>query len=253
MSVAIKASVAGLLVVGTASGGYLIYESTRERVYLLKDMKGFSTSYANTTFGGKYGRYLLDPAYNKSGWEDAHKRLSSAKSEEFNGSGKVTEAHSTSTATALNKVCEVAFKKTYSDISSKANYLSDIWTYCSILKSEPKLVSSTEKSYSGKFGGKDGIKDNLVSVSDADKAANESFWNLRNKEFFDEISSESIGSLAQGSIFVDLYRKENRNKDVDNIREACKSAYGTTDSETDKVTDQDLKLFCYLVPEKQVN
>ncbi|WP_216083305.1 hypothetical protein, partial [Candidatus Mycoplasma haematohominis] len=78
MSALIKAGAAVLVLSGFAGGGYLIYDSTLKVVYPLSSLDGFATKYKNTTFGGKYGRYMLDPARNKNAWNEAYKRWSSS-------------------------------------------------------------------------------------------------------------------------------------------------------------------------------
>ncbi|GCE63523.1 hypothetical protein [Candidatus Mycoplasma haematohominis] len=266
---AAKAGIALVVLASTSVGGYYLFNSNTKEVkqtFVLasKVKTDLDRSYTTEKFGNVYSIYMVDPnnEKNKWWWEAVYEAFksdvsgSSEKSKfstEFQNVSAIDQAYSKSSndTKALNQVCEVAFQKTKTDVSSttKPNYEDNVWTYCSILRSHPKVIpDSVDAAYTGKNG--ETHKGKAVSVSAEDDEANKSFWDLRNKEFFDIVSSKSSGNSSKGSIFKSLYgKKSDVRGDEDTVKKACEGAYGKVSSENTEASQEDIKRFCYLVPE----
>ncbi|WP_216083696.1 hypothetical protein [Candidatus Mycoplasma haematohominis] len=266
---AAKAGIALVVLASTSVGGYYLFNSNTKEVkqaFVLasKVKKDLDSAYPSGKFGNDYSIYMIDPnnEKNKWWWEEVYEAFksdvsgSSATSKfstEFQNVSAIDQAYSKkdTDTKALNQVCEVAFKKSKDEVtaSTKPNYEDNVWTYCSILRSKPKVIpSSGDTTYTGKNG--ETHKGKAVSVSTEDDGANKSFWDLRNKEFFDIVSSKSSGDLAKGSIFKTLYGKKNDVRgSEDTVKKVCQDAYGKGSSENNEASEEDIKRFCYLVPD----
>ncbi|WP_216083333.1 hypothetical protein [Candidatus Mycoplasma haematohominis] len=240
-------------------GGYLAYDNLIDTgIRVLVDSGKFKETYKDTNlFGAKYGRYLVDPesSKNKEWWSGAFGRWSTFKVQDGSAS-KLNDAFKNdekvkrgfgSVETDLNKVCEVAYKKSETDIknTSNTNYEDNVWQFCSLLEGKPKFIGDNE--YTNQVG-KD-HKDKAVSVTSTDKQ-NNSFWDLRNKEFFGNRNAAFKGDKSSnGTVFRDLLEGKNN---VDTVKAACKKAYETdktNGTSTPTELENDIKKFCYLVPE----
>ncbi|WP_216083702.1 hypothetical protein [Candidatus Mycoplasma haematohominis] len=161
MSVAKVASAAALATGVLCGGGYLIYDNLIDtETRLLAYSSDFEKTYADeNSFGRKYGIYLLDPdsSKNKDVWSALFNKWSKNKATEDASryssfkKDKIDKSFGTDNKT-LNQVCKNSFKET--DFSSKDHYEENIWTFCSIFEAKPKMVSSSETTYSNKFGTK---------------------------------------------------------------------------------------------------
>ncbi|WP_216083450.1 hypothetical protein, partial [Candidatus Mycoplasma haematohominis] len=152
-----------------------------------------------------------------------------------------------SEATSLNKVCDVAFNQQRTNWSVKLNYEDNVWVYCSIVGAKYTFVFN---EYDNKFGSKPEHKNKILSVKSGD---NEAFWEERNEQFFGEAGKDGLGVKAsEDSEFAKLYEKKNSRGVDDTIKKKCEVAYSFAISETSgtpKVKDEDIKRFCYLIPE----
>ncbi|WP_216083612.1 hypothetical protein [Candidatus Mycoplasma haematohominis] len=258
MSVAKVASAAALATGVLGGGGYLIYDNLIDtETRLLAYSSDFEKTYTDAnSFGRKYGIYLLDPdsSKNKDVWSALFNKWSKDKETKDNNryeNFKKTKIDKSFGADnkALNQVCKSSFKE--ANFNNKDKYEENIWAFCSIFEAKPKMVSSSETTYSNKFGTKAEHNGKLVSVKSEDDTSNNSFWDRRNKEFFGEVRYGNLGSKASNeSIFKTLYNKKDRGAN-DTVKKTCEIAYSTTTtSPSNKFTDADLKLFCYLIPEK---
>ncbi|WP_216083566.1 hypothetical protein [Candidatus Mycoplasma haematohominis] len=250
-------------------GGYLTYDLLN-RDYspkVLGDLENsvFTSRYSSTTFfAHKYKKYLVDPedSRNRWWWEERYQNLKDAIADSSKNikldevfyktnENKVTVAFGNA-ATSLNKVCGVVFGEDESNWSSSPNKKSNVWTYCSILKEEPKLISTTDGFETGKFGGDTNHHNKAVSAK-PNEEFNKEFWDLRNREFFGESGKDGTGNNAsEKSLFKELYAKKPKRGDSDNIKSVCHEAYDQHKSQGEtepKVKDEDIKRFCYLVPE----
>ncbi|GCE63484.1 hypothetical protein MHSWG343_04810 [Candidatus Mycoplasma haematohominis] len=264
---AAKGGIALVVVASSVTGGYFLFNpGTKEKkhVSVLSSLHNLQSTYGSGKFGNTYSIYMVDPNNEKNEWwwKEVYADFKSFSegssnggklSEEFkNTTEKIKSAYSKTKAgegsKALNQVCEVAFKDAKNNWGSKTNYEDNVWTYCSILRSHPKVIPSSDTTYDNQKGSSH--KDKAVSVLDKDNEANKSFWDLRNKEFFGEVTSKSVGSSGQISIFKDLFKKDKKTRTAnDNIKKACEDAYKLATSENDQATDVDIKKFCYLIPE----
>ncbi|GCE63659.1 hypothetical protein [Candidatus Mycoplasma haematohominis] len=263
---AIKAAAAAAF--GTAilgGGGYLIWDS-----FTHSDIKYLNTDgYGDNTFGKKHAIYLIDPYHhrNKSVWEKSFDRWDIAQrktppsptlSTEF-GVGKFEKGYVSKregNSKVLNLACEDAFKVEDSSLTSQRR--TNTWIYCSVFGVEPKLVSSEtgqDSVYKDKHGGKTDFKGKLVEVKEGNNYINAEFWKRRDEEFFDSIKLEKASGekSSDGSIFRILYDKKNQQRgDSDTVKHTCEKAYNKAITGGDasiKFTDEDIKRFCYLVPE----
>ncbi|WP_216083266.1 hypothetical protein [Candidatus Mycoplasma haematohominis] len=263
MSVLKTVGIVGLGTAVTGGGGYLIYDN-----FIDIGVKTLKTKdYEEGSFGRKYGMYLLDPANKKNAeeWNKAFERWdknqqqtspSPSLSTEF-AKNKFTKGYAKTGEEgedkALNKTCGDFFKEENYD-SWAANKKTNVWTYCSILKSEPKLVPTTGHSYTGKFGGESTFSGKLVAVKEGNKNVNEDFWRRRNQEFFGEVESDFSGAKAsKGSIFETLYNDRHaprREKEIKNICEESYEKLVNNGNANVKFTNTDIKQFCYLIPER---
>ncbi|GCE63512.1 hypothetical protein [Candidatus Mycoplasma haematohominis] len=247
------ASAVSVVVLG--GGGYLVYDNLIDTYIRTLD----TTGYGNDTFGKKYGRYLLDPnSYKNKGrwskeydsWRVYKTQSTNSLSSEFQDDTKVDKSYSNSQEErALNRVCEVAFKAQVTEVenSSKSNYDDNVWMFCSLLDAKPVFINQSDAEYSGKLGQVVTYKDKAMSSKKptGTNDTNASFWDLRNKEFF-ELGWGS--NAANDSIFKTLYdqRGSLTDKENNNVRKKCEEAYK---KDTNSPEKDDIKKFCYLIPE----
>ncbi|GCE64013.1 hypothetical protein MHSWG343_10210 [Candidatus Mycoplasma haematohominis] len=246
-------------------GGYFAWD-----YFIDTEIRSLDNSkYEENTFGKRYGIYLLDPfnRKNKDAWEALFNKWNTDKdktrpspqlSNEFQ-KGKIDKGYSNKEGEedkSLNKVCKTIFEQAESQVTNDKK--TNTWTYCSLLGEETKLISTTEKTeYNNKFGGKDEFQNKLVVVKKSGTTnANEAFWSRRNKEFFDEINLEDTSGkhASKDSIFATLYEKKHqqRREINDTVRDTCEKAYDkkiTGGDEKIKFTEEDIKRFCFLIPE----
>ncbi|GCE63463.1 hypothetical protein [Candidatus Mycoplasma haematohominis] len=266
IKLAVGASLGAAAVVG---GGYLTYDQLLKgnELILLERLNGTELvpKYGEaSSFASKYKKYLVDPenSKNKWWWDLSFKRLKEDikvedKKSKLNSifyvanEEKIKSAFG-SEATALSQVCWEAIKADAVGWDSQENKEANVWTYCSILSSKPKFISASDHSDNTKFGGDTKHHNKAASAKDNEED-NRMFWELREKEFFGEKGKEGTGhGLSQGSIFATLYGKKDAKEANDTVKKTCKTVYATTkptDSSSSNVTDEDIKKFCYLVPE----
>ncbi|WP_216083440.1 hypothetical protein, partial [Candidatus Mycoplasma haematohominis] len=254
--------VAAAAAFGTAilgGGGYLIWDSFSNLDVQYLNIDG----YGDNTFGKKHAIYLIDPYHhrNKSVWEksfdkwrEEHKKTSPATtfSTEF-GTGKFDKGYipeKENNSKALNVACEEAFKLADNNLTDQKR--KDVWIYCSVFGSEPKLVSDNSKqtTYKDKNGGKQDFQGKLVEVKEGNNYINAEFWKRRDEEFFYSIKLEKASGKksSDGSIFRVLYDKKNQQRgDSDTVKHTCEKAYNKAITGGDasiKFTDEDIKRFC---------
>ncbi|GCE63662.1 hypothetical protein [Candidatus Mycoplasma haematohominis] len=256
-----KVALALTVVASAVVGSYLLITlGTREvkEAFVLSSRDDLNGSYESGKFGNDYAIYMVDPdnEKNKWWWEESYKNLKSDISnsdkrsklyEAFYKGGveKVNLGFGT-TEDSLNKVCDVAFKKKPSDLSEE-HYGDNVWAYCSVVGAKYTFVADDD--YAGKFGSKLEHKNKILSVKNSD---NESFWAERNKQFFGRTGKDGSGADASaGSEFKKLYAKgvESNGEGVDSVKKKCEDAYDVVVSDTSIVKDEDIKRFCYLIPE----
>ncbi|GCE63510.1 hypothetical protein [Candidatus Mycoplasma haematohominis] len=263
---AAKGGIALVLLAATSTGGYFLFNSQTGEVkhpVVLSSRDNLTNSYAAEKFGNIYSIYMVDPnnEENKWWWEkvygDFQKDLTNDSkkaglSTEFT-SEKINKAYSSSSAnggnTALNQVCDVAFKKNSTELNNPANYENNVWAYCSIVNAKYKFVDIANAG--NKLISDAQHKNKAVSAENSD---NSSFWDKRNKEFFGEANKAGTGVKSSvGSIFETLYKSKSSTPSTsDNIKQKCQESYNlekTGSNTPPKATHEDIKKFCYLIPE----
>ncbi|WP_216083619.1 hypothetical protein [Candidatus Mycoplasma haematohominis] len=253
---------AGALLIGGTT--YVVYISVNvmPECDVLSSISGFGTTdkYENGKYGYSYGDYLVDPnklteSKNKDWWEWSYKSLKSHKPDTLSAKFRAVEvayqAEDSSPEKALNKVCDAAFKsdkvnvvKTISEPAIDKYKEEDVWKFCSISPNRQKPVSlsdskdNSEKSLvtdsSKETWGKQ-HKDGLISV---DTLSNQWFWDLKERKFKDEQDEANSQNVFK-----------NRKKNNKTVKETCSDAYRESFTEKTKVTETDLKKYCFL--EKQ--
>ncbi|WP_216083689.1 hypothetical protein [Candidatus Mycoplasma haematohominis] len=263
---AAKGGIVLVLLAATSTGGYFLFNSQTGEVkhpVVLSSRDNLTNFYAAEKFGNIYSIYMVDPnnEENKWWWEkvygDFQKDLiddnkKNGLSTEFT-KDKINKAYASSTenggSKALNQVCDVALKKTPTELKTPDNYENNVWTYCSIVNAKYKFVDIANAG--NKLISDTQHKNKAVSAENSD---NSSFWDRRNKEFFGEANKAGTGENAsKGSIFETLYKsKSSTSPTSDNIKQKCQESYNLEKTENNtplKATHEDIKKFCYLIPE----
>ncbi|GCE63466.1 hypothetical protein [Candidatus Mycoplasma haematohominis] len=282
----IKLAAAGtgaVIVGGTGLGLHFFVNSLEPVWYSLSSEAGFSDSYS-TNVGKDYGNYLVgvygdkgdEKNRNQKWWEWSYKQFqydaevlkeklskeffdSTTKKSKVSGAYKPSITVASADSKALNEVCQDIYKKGKEDVvpdnvedSDKSKLSRDMWKYCSHLGTRPVLLK--ENDYESKFIGST-HKDKAVSVKASGKdSSNDEFWRLRNDEFFGGKEDGKGNDASADGLFKVLYdkKKENTITSEDTVKKACEQAYSRDKSKKDegqKVNDDDIKKFCYLVPE----
>ncbi|GCE63541.1 hypothetical protein MHSWG343_05380 [Candidatus Mycoplasma haematohominis] len=260
MTLFVKVASALVFVAAASTGGYYLLSSGNDRVFVIKDKSSFNALYTEEMFGNDYSQYMVDPDRyeNKKWWEESFKKFKSASSSttlsnEFqvqNITLAYSDDESTTLIKSLNKACKAALLSNQTEIDKKANYEDNIWYFCSVINTRRKF--SSKDNYTSKVGGLEIYKNKTVSVKTENDKYNSSFWEVRNKEFFDEINSGYSGSMAsKDSIFSELYKKKLNRGEEDTIKKTCEKVYeaDSLDLEDPKMKDSDVALFCFLIPE----
>ncbi|GCE63543.1 hypothetical protein [Candidatus Mycoplasma haematohominis] len=269
-----KAAVVGggatVLTAGTSYGIYNAVSSDSMPVNFVVLSKDSTTFDGDTKIGNLYGDYLISPFgkdknNNQKWWEWSFRRwqedekgtkrtLSSSFAKDKIKSGYQPESKTTEDEQkSLNKVCKNVYEKTKTDITKensdsnndKENLRNDLWKYCSFFRETPKSIDEVEaKDYSvaDTYGKKYASK--LVGIK-----GNDTFWETRNKEFFEEVGkTSSILDATNDSLFKKLFdSKGGENKG--NIRETCKAAYFLKETKEDNklaATKDNVFKFCSL-------
>ncbi|GCE63487.1 hypothetical protein MHSWG343_04840 [Candidatus Mycoplasma haematohominis] len=266
MSLAAKGGIALVVVASSVTGGYFLFNpGTKEtkHVSVLSSLSNLNLAYESGKFGNDYSKYMVDPNNPDNEWwwnkvyanfveDTTNSEKNSKLSTEFKNVSTIDKAYAKSTDNnsnkALNQVCDAAFKDEESKWTSKNYYVENVWTYCSIFNKKYIFVNSS--SYTNKLGGDAQHKNKALSTNNSD---NQSLWDLRNKEFIGEGNKTGTGAISsEGSVFSELYAKRSTTLSDDSIKQTCQKAYdiltnaGTT---SPKATHEDIKKFCYLMPE----
>ncbi|GCE63056.1 hypothetical protein MHSWG343_00340 [Candidatus Mycoplasma haematohominis] len=263
---------AGAIGVGSAylagafeGSGSLEVEAEPANVLLSEDST-FSTYTTDSWIGKTYGRYLVAPigskavgdatANNEKWWKWSYERWQKdfklkkdSLSDEFKDESKVGSAFSaeSSSTTALNKVCEVVYKKDKNTITpadrtpdNKIKLKNDLFKYCSIL-GEMKTISEVgESNYNNSTKGKDETNaKKLVSVIGNDK-----FWEIRNEEFYANDNGAKSKSKATGG--SSKFKAKSAETPRPKIRDICGEAYNSQTSDTSEYPSGEVDIFCVL-------
>lgn len=228
------------------------------------------TDFANTytgKVGEKYGMYFIGviDSNNQKWWEssyqtyaeDSAKTGSDARSFSTSFSkDQVTSAYSTSDTKALNKVCEVAYKKTLTaevDFSSPAGtenkhkLAADILRYCSPLTQLPVTIQENDDTYTGEnMIGKQGHTKKLVKATGTE---NEKFWNVQNKWFQTQGNVNPQPDAYFGQFFEGEENAKTLKADK-NIKQICEEAYkkeAVETATTEKPKIDDVVKYCSFI------
>ncbi|WP_216083560.1 hypothetical protein [Candidatus Mycoplasma haematohominis] len=262
MSVA-KAAGAAAVVVGVAGTGYGVSEYLRKPYtlsnFLSSDKGKDKKAEYDHQLGGVTGNgdiLVANIAENEKWWKSRFDSLnleSIDKSTAFNS--VTTYSADTSSRTAINKLCDDAYKKHVSEFSEvtnvdKSKYKKNVELFCTVSGKEGSVVlgikgiPTTLKGQSGysettnntKYGYKHA--DQLISTV-ADR--NRGFWEERVKKL---VSGDSV-TFVSGGFFennfktaFDAYKAETKDVDkpskltsaVEKLKEGCKAKYGHTDA-----------------------
>lgn len=279
---------AGLVVLGGASlGGYGIHSwmNGMPSYDLLCQESGFTKKdyIADTKIGKKYSYFfvgtfgkttsteLVEKEKNKKWWAWSYKNWKRDSEKEQTGNytlsesfakGKVSVDYVSSQPSlstnpkALNLVCEDIYKEDVTTIEGLDDNSSkkkrDLFKYCSPMGQEPKTLSPDTSNY--KTPDTHGAsKTNRTKLVDPYDSSNKVFWELRNKEFFGEYSSDNKGTGHSvddtNSVFKNLYTTKGTSRQG-NIKNICKKAYDlketaeTNDSE--RASSANVLKFCSL-------
>ncbi|GCE63080.1 hypothetical protein MHSWG343_00580 [Candidatus Mycoplasma haematohominis] len=233
-----------------------------------KDFK-FAEVYTDVNWIGKnYGHYLVAPVgekgtgaertSNEAWWKWSYERRQQDSqntnitlSDEFSKVGsKVSKAFSDSdtesdSSTALNKVCEVVYKKNKDFLSyegnssdSKTKLKNDLWKYCSIL-GEVKTIIEVGEKYDDNTRGKDDTNSKkFIAITGNDK-----FWEIRNEEFYknsgDKSRSKTTGTSSK-------FKTDSADSKKLSIKDICKEAYKSKTSEDASYPSSEINIFCVL-------
>lgn len=258
----------GISVAGCYAGGLIKFgesKPTDEKPPIVipwsplnKDTNFAATYNTENTIGKDYGQYLtgIEEA-NKQWWEEAYKKYEADKSgtsslHEIFSSGKVNAAYNSETnnTTALNKVCETAYKKnstTDVDFSAtgsddKHKLTANILKYCSPLGKIPVIIANNGgTTYAENTAGKQGNTKKLVSMAGTE---NDGFWKAQQEWF------KGKGSGSLDTYFNQFFSGSESAKtlnDGQTIKKICEETYTkevTTDATTEKPKIDDVAKYC---------
>lgn len=260
----------GAVVVGCYAGGVFNGESaTIVNATSLIDIlwsplnkdTNFSATYnTENTVGKEYGQYLTGTeTENQKWWEESYKTYDQDTKATDNTrtfsdlfshtNNKVTLAYSANVNTALNKVCEEAYKKNLtnevdftsaSGTEDKHRLAADILRYCSPLKQKPIIIQANDNTYSEGKIGKQGHEKKLVSVSEE---SNDGFWKAQNEWFKERGKS----STALDNYFNQFFETTKTLKADKNIKQICEEAYtkaAVTEATTSQPKIDDVVKYC---------
>ncbi|GCE63537.1 hypothetical protein MHSWG343_05340 [Candidatus Mycoplasma haematohominis] len=229
----------------------------------LSGMDEFEKTYKDKTFGRIYGKYLSDPNKNEAWWSKHYEEVwkkdyepTSGKaisdlSDEFKKTDKVAKAFGgTEDKTALNRVCEDAFKKESAiDIKptskddTKDKYRKAIWKYCTIFSEELLTVKEGGDGSTNETIGK--IKEEVLASTTSNK--NDAFWALKQNEFFygGESKLGTGHGSAEGKLFSDLYKqKGSKSQEQGALKSVCADAYKKKSTD---ISEQEVVKYCSLI------
>lgn len=257
MSIPIKAILAGVALAGVGGTGiWLLYSEGMPKWRPLSQDADIASNYEGK-YGKTYARLLVGVGTAKTGegvirnnrdwWNWVYKnRYRSTGIDSGDGFGSIDSAKVDS-GEKLKQKCEEAYKGTLNasggnvSVSSKNYKEAYVWRFCSPLGQKPQTIGDDEKpSYAGKkANGKEG---DLVSVKEG---VNDSFWDIRNREFYGLDGFEKIAVASTDSYFSTEQNKPEKGRE--SIRSICKRAYemsSTTFGTTENPTPDQIVKYC---------